>query len=337
MNLRPLVTTTATLALVLGAAACGNESEGASDSASSSSSASEGAAGEESGTSEPVSTDPEALAGVTVTGDLGEAPTIEVDGLEVTEPASGVVITGDGEEVAEDSVVNYRFSLVKAADGSKVSDSYADPADQQLDLSQQPPAISDGVAGTPSGSRVALAFTAADLLGEGQAKQYGLKDSDGLVMVIDLISLVTPPLDGPDGEAVDPPAGAPKVLTDDDGAVTGIDFDGADKASDELQVIPLIEGSGDEVAVGDTVTVDYYGVTYDGDEAFDESYSGEPATFGLAEGSLIDGWVQGLEGVTVGSRVMLVIPPELGYGDEETAGIPAGSTLVFVIDVLGAS
>ena len=53
--------------------------------------------------------------------------------------------------------------------------------------------------------------------------------------------------------------------------------------------------------------------------------------------ALIDGWVQGLQGVTVGSRVLLVIPSELGYGDGGNGTIPGGATLVFVVDVLAAS
>ena len=88
---------------------------------------------------------------------------------------------------------------------------------------------------------------------------------------------------------------------------------------------------------GDNVTVNYYGAVWGQDQPFDESYSrGTPASFGLTPGGLIEGWVKGLEGVTVGSRVMLVIPPDLGYGPQGSGEkIPGNSTLVFVIDVLG--
>ena len=73
-----------------------------------------------------------------------------------------------------------------------------------------------------------------------------------------------------------------------------------------------------------------------GDAPFDESYSQEPATFTLADGQLIAGWVKGLKGVKLGSRVMLIIPPSLGYGAQGGGqDIPPNSTLVFVIDVLG--
>ena len=65
---------------------------------------------------------------------------------------------------------------------------------------------------------------------------------------------------------------------------------------------------------------------------------GDDTLFALAKGQLIDGWVEGLQGVKVGSRVMMVIPPEQGYGKKGSPpSIPANATLVFVIDVLGAN
>jgi peptidylprolyl isomerase len=315
VNLRPIVSLPVSVVLALGAAGCSSE---AADSAA-------------------PAANPDAVAGVTVTGDFGDEPTIEVDGLTVDEPVDGVVITGDGEEVAADDTVNYRFRMVYAESGEDVSGNFSETAPQQMEVAQQAPAISDAVAGATVGSRVVIAMKVKDLLGSGQASQYGMKGKDGLVMVLDLVSLTADPLDGPEGEAVEPEADAPAVV-EEDGDVTSIDFsDAAKKPSAELQVIPLVEGTGDEVAEGDTVTVDYFGTVYGDGQPFDESYSGEPATFTLAEGSLIDGWVQGLTGVQVGSRVMLVIPADLAYGDQDSGDIPAGSTLVFVVDVLGAN
>ena len=148
-----------------------------------------------------------------------------------------------------------------------------------------------------------------------------------------------PPLAGPEGGAVDPPADAPTVV-EEDGDVTGLDFtDAPAKPPKKLQVIPLIEGDGAEVAKGDQLTVDYFGAVWGETKPFDDSYSrGEPTEFGLTKGGLIDGWVEGLPGVKVGSRVMLVIPPEQGYGKEgQPPTIPGNATLVFVIDVLGAN
>jgi peptidylprolyl isomerase len=98
----------------------------------------------------------------------------------------------------------------------------------------------------------------------------------------------------------------------------------------------LVAGDGDLVAAGDLLVADYQGRTWDDEAAFDSSFErGEPAAFGIGVGAVIDGWDQALVGVPEGSRVLLSIPPELGYG-EQGAGddIPGGATLVFVVDVV---
>ncbi|PVG81940.1 hypothetical protein DDE18_14645 [Nocardioides gansuensis] len=295
------------------------------------------ACGSSSDDPEAPSADPTAVEGVTVTGDFGKEPEVEVKDLDVTKPVHGEVIAGDGAEVTEESNVNYRFHIVYGSNGEQVADNYAEPRAVALDLAEQPEPIIDALVGTHVGSRVVLALPVTDLFGKEGAAQYGLDTKDDLVMVMDLVSEVEPPLDGPEGEAVEPPDDAPTVV-EDDGAVTGIDFGNApEKPSGELEVITLVEGSGEPVAEGDDVTVDYFGVVYGGKQPFDESYSAEPVTFGLTPGGLIDGWVEGLAGVKAGSRVMLVVPAEKGYGDRANGNIPANSTLVFVIDVLGVN
>jgi peptidylprolyl isomerase len=93
-------------------------------------------------------------------------------------------------------------------------------------------------------------------------------------------------------------------------------------------------GTGKEVKAGDTVTIHYVGVLYDGGKQFDASWDrGAPATFDLD--SLIKGWQEGIPGMKVGGRRQLIVPPDLGYGDQANGAIPGGSTLVFVIDLIG--
>ncbi len=103
----------------------------------------------------------------------------------------------------------------------------------------------------------------------------------------------------------------------------------------ELVTNDLEEGSGAEAKSGDTVTVQYVGVNYKTGKEFDSSWSrSEPFSFTLGAGEVIPGWDQGIEGMKVGARRELVIPPELGYG---TAGappaIPPNETLIFVVDL----
>ncbi len=279
-----------------------------------------------------------AIDGLTVSGKFGAEPKVEVDGLDVSEPETGTIITGDGAEVAEDDAVRFRFYAADGSNGQVVASNYNDPEPTKLSL-ETPGPFNEYLVGSHIGDRVAVALPVKDLVGEGQAPPPGLKRKDDLVLVFDVIEEVEPPLAGPEGDPVDPPADAPSVV-EEDGDVTGLDFtDAPAKPPKKLQVIPLVEGTGDEVAEGDNLTVDYYGAVWGEEKAFDDSYSrGEPAEFPLAKGGLIEGWVEGLQGVTVGSRVMLVIPPEQGYGKKGSPpAIPGNATLVFVIDVLGAN
>ncbi|MFJ8579212.1 FKBP-type peptidyl-prolyl cis-trans isomerase [Micromonospora sp. NPDC093277] len=104
----------------------------------------------------------------------------------------------------------------------------------------------------------------------------------------------------------------------------------------KLNVTTLIKGSGPEVKAGQQITTNYVGVFYKDGKEFDSSWDrGQPATFGIGVGQVIQGWDQGLVGVPVGSRVQLDIPGELAYGNESVGGRPGGP-LRFVVDVLAA-
>ncbi|HEX2295272.1 MAG TPA: FKBP-type peptidyl-prolyl cis-trans isomerase [Actinomycetota bacterium] len=93
-------------------------------------------------------------------------------------------------------------------------------------------------------------------------------------------------------------------------------------------------GDGDEVARGDLITVHYTGTLEDGTE-FDSSRGGDPVSFALESGSLIEGWVEGIPGMKEGGRRRLTIPPELGYGEAGyPPDIPPDSTLIFDVEVV---
>jgi peptidylprolyl isomerase len=107
-------------------------------------------------------------------------------------------------------------------------------------------------------------------------------------------------------------------------------------APKELKISTLIKGRGETVAADQTVEVHYSGFLWSDGSQFDSSWeNGQPVDFPLTKGSLIDGFLEALIGQQVGSQVLAVIPPEKAYGNEATGSIPAGSTLVFVIDILG--
>lgn len=282
--------------------------------------------------------DTEAIQGLTVTGDFGKEPTVKVDGLNVDKTQTATLIEGDGAEVTKDTSVKFRFYAANGTSGKQLASNYSDPDPQTLDLATPGP-FGKALIGAHVGDRVAVAEPVTEMLAGGDAAPpEGLTKKDDVVLVFDLLEEVQPPLDGPKGTKVTPPADAPTVV-EKGGDVTGFDFaTAAAKPPTKLQVIPLIEGDGAVVKEDDQLTVDYFGAVYGKRTAFDESYSKEPVTFPLTKGQLIDGWVQGLQGVKVGSRVMLVIPPEQGYGEKGSPpNIPPNATLVFVIDVLGAN
>jgi len=104
----------------------------------------------------------------------------------------------------------------------------------------------------------------------------------------------------------------------------------------DLEVIEISEGDGQEATSGSTVSVHYVGVAHSTGEEFDASYNrGAPLDFRLGVGQVISGWDQGVQGMKVGGRRRLVIPPHLAYGDRGAGGvIGPGETLIFVVDLV---
>lgn len=107
-------------------------------------------------------------------------------------------------------------------------------------------------------------------------------------------------------------------------------------APEGLQIEILVAGDGPEVARGDNIVVHYLGQSWGG-QIFDNSYDrGAPIDFPIGVGAVIGGWDQGLVGQPLGTRLIMSIPPELGYGQRGVpqAGIAGGATLVFVVDLV---
>ena len=110
---------------------------------------------------------------------------------------------------------------------------------------------------------------------------------------------------------------------------------------DTLQVHEISVGQGAQAKPGDNVSVHYTGWIYDNrtetkhGKTFDSSVSrGEPFTFALGAGQVIRGWDEGVAGMKVGGKRTLMIPPDYGYGDRRVGQIPAGSSLVFDVELL---
>ncbi len=279
-----------------------------------------------------------ALEGVTVTGEVGEEPTVEVDEpFSVEETTREILSEGDGEELAAGATAVFHYVFVNGRDGESFGSSYdADPATITFDDTLLP-GIHQGLEGLPGGSRAVVAIHPDDGFGpQGGDPSNGLEADDTLIIVVDLLD-VRFPLERAAGSKVAPVAGQPTVALGDDGAPTITVPEGEPPA--ELVAQPLIEGEGDAVTSGQTITVHYTGALWSSGAVFDSSWeSGTPATFPIGSGGVIPGWDEGLVGRTVGSQVLLVVPPAKGYPEGTPDGsIPPGETLVFVVDILDAS
>lgn len=102
-----------------------------------------------------------------------------------------------------------------------------------------------------------------------------------------------------------------------------------------LKIVDEKVGAGDIAEPGDTVTAHYTGKLEDG-RVFDSSYNrGAPISFTLGAGQVIRGWDEGLQGMRVGGKRTLTISPKYGYGEEAVGPIPANSTLIFEIELVG--
>ena len=95
-----------------------------------------------------------------------------------------------------------------------------------------------------------------------------------------------------------------------------------------------VVGTGAEAAVGNTVSVNYTGKLQNG-TVFDTSVGKAPIEFPLGGGYVIPGWDQGLVGMKVGGKRLLIIPPSLGYGSQDYGPIPGNSTLIFEVELVG--
>ena len=259
-----------------------------------------------------------------------KAPGVEfTQPLEVTEPTVKLVKEGDGDPVKDNQIASISIVALSGKDGSTLEDTFPnDPEELELneELKGSSPVIYNAFVGAKVGSLVALAVP-------GAAAAEGTEAQPTQLLVVKLISAADAPqvLDKPEGEAVTPPAGLPAVKDNAQGipeiSVAGV------AAPTALVSQDLIKGTGPEVKETDTLTVNYVGVTLTEGKVFDSSFDrGEKASFPLSQ--VIPGWTQGLTGKTVGSRVLLVIPKDLAYGDQGSGD--AKGDLAFVVDILGA-
>ena len=316
MSRRVLAVPAALLLAALTLTACGNDSGGDSGSKSSPSAG---------------------LSGVTIAGDEGKVPEVTFDGkLDPSKVEAKVITEGDGDEIASGDNVLTHVWIGNGFTQKQAFTTYEAGKPEVLNVSDDlSPAIKAGLEGQKVGSRVAVIAPPKDAFGDEGRPELGLGNEDSVLFVMDLVDKIATE---PQGEEKPVAKWAPGI-TEEGAAVTGFDFAKAPQPGKKLLVTKTIKGDGAVVEKGQTLYVNYLGQTYRGDAAFDESYSsGAPASFPIGVGQVIKGWDDALVGQTVGSRMILAIPPELGYGTEgnKDAGIKGTDTLYFVVDILAA-
>ncbi len=218
----------------------------------------------------------------------------------------------------------------------EIADSFTNHQPQGLALATGLPAWRH-LAGQRVGSRVLMVVPPKDGFGSQGNSAAGVSGRDTLVFVFDLLAAV-PASAHATGTAVPyrPGAGLPSVRMTAGGPVIGVPS--GVKPPAQLVTRLLARGRGPATRTGQTVVVQDTGVVWRTRKVFDSSWQRRfPEAFMLGANQVLPGWEQGLRGLPVGSRVLLIIPPSLGYGRSGDPPYVAGSdTLVFVIDIVTA-
>ena len=277
------------------------------------------------------------LPAITAGAKFGEKPTVaKGSGDPSSQLAVKTVIAGSGRTAAEGDflVANY---LGQIWDTAKVFDNSFDRG-SALAIQLAQASVIDGwryaLTGKKVGSRVEFAVPPTWGYGKEGSAQGGIKGTDTLVFVVDMKGVYPATSSAKGTDVAQDDVDLPKVGTNTDGKAPSIEIPKKD-APAKLVSGYVIEGDGEKVAADSGLLVQYKGVLWDSGKEFDSTYARKTLTSFSLDG-VVKGWKQGLTGKKVGSRVLIVIPPALGYGDNPPSGsgIEKDSTLVFTVDIL---
>lgn len=274
-----------------------------------------------------------------VTGATGKDPKIaKGTGTPPTDLVINTLTKGTGPVIASGDLVVTDFAVQKWTSATPLGSTYTSggPTSFPIGLGQVIPAW-EKLVGQHVGSRVEMVVPPAAGFGSSGNSQAGVAPTDTLVFVFDVRGAYPPNVKA-DGSPGDP---APTGISVTDGGKSGPTVTVAKglKAPTAVQTTRLLKGSGPVVKSGQTVVVQYVGLTFADSKVFDSSWKrGVPAAFTIGSGQVIKGWDTAIVGAHVGDRLLMVIPPAEGYGSagQPQAGIPANATLVFVVDIVAA-
>jgi peptidylprolyl isomerase len=283
-----------------------------------------------------------AAAAVTVTGGFGNAPDVSIPAEKAgTKLTVKTLVHGNGQAFGRTDafVGNYAIYLWSGTSHKLLQSTFKTGGKPTLFTGTLLPGLETALIGQKMGSRVLAVIPPKEGFGTSGDAQAGIKGTDTLVFVVDMIKDFSGTSSASGQEVSHGGSGLPTV-TATTGSVPTIKMPGG-KPPANLTTKVLIKGTGPVVAPGDTVVVQYVGAIWRNGYVFDSSWKrSQPFGFTIAASpsQVIPGWDHGLAGQTVGSRVMLLIPPADGYGKvgNSQAHITGTDTLVFVVDILGA-
>lgn len=266
-------------------------------------------------------------------------PTVEFEIPLVTEGDQVTHTGGEGERASDGTVVDADYVVYSGKTGTMITSSYGGgdaqaPAAEPLRLTAGgETSLGQAVTCAAPGSSIVLTTTVASLFGPSAASpELNITPADTAVVVLDVTD-VRP--GRAEGNARPGQQGMPAIALATDGR-PGVTFPGS-PAPEELTVMQSIEGTGEEIAEGDSVLLHYTGIVWETEEVFDSSWErGEPTVMTIDDANLIPGFVDAVVGQPIGSQVVVSIPQELGYSDPATRpeSIGEGEHLLFVIDIL---
>lgn len=275
---------------------------------------------------------------VEVSGKFGATPRVDYPTPIVTHTTEATeVIAGDGERLQAGQPARVELSIYNGATGTEIQSTAFDGNGILTMVGKSTlPAVGTALTCANVGSRLVVAASAQDGHNSQAITDLGVEEDDSFIFIVDVLDAYLPKADGAP-QASQP--GDPVVVTAPNGApgIT-IPTSGSDPVEppEDLVVSVLQRGDGEKLEEGTHAVVHYTGVLWNTNKVFDSTWTQNAATvFELAESSVVKGFLDGLVGQAIGSQVLLVVPPELGYGESGNGSIPADATLVFVVDILG--
>ena len=281
-------------------------------------------------------------ASVKVTGAFGKAPQVKIPKeaasgkLAVSTPIKG---TGPALATGQDVLANVAIYIWNGKTSKLLQSTYAS-VPQVLPSNVGLTGLAQAVKGQTMGSRVLAVLPPKFGYGTTGNSQLGVTGTDTTVWVLDLIQSFSPTASAT-GKQVSTGGGTlPTVKASAAGVAPTITIP-KNAPSSKLVAKTLVQGTGPKLTANQTVVAQYVAVNYRTKKVFNTTWPsttspGAPFSFALATTDVVPGFVKGLTGVPVGSRVMLVIPPADGYGKagQPSVGIKGTDTLVFVVDIL---